>query len=132
MFDQLLQLVKDHVGTAPLAAAGIPPEQTDAVHQEIASHLSQGLQNQAAAQGGAENLLSMLSSSLQSGNLLTSSITGGLVGSLASKFGLPPAVTGAIAASLPGLLQRFANKTNDPNDMSLNREQVVGALSGRP
>ena len=29
---------------------------------------------------------------------------------LASKFGLPPSVTGAIAASLPGLLQKFSNK----------------------
>jgi hypothetical protein len=112
MFDQLLQMVKDHVGAAPLAAAGLAPEQADAVHQEIASHLSQGLQNQAAVQGGVGNLLSMLSSSLQSGNLVTSSITGGLVGSLASKFGLSPAVTGAIAASLPGLLQRFASQAN--------------------
>jgi len=114
MFDQLLQMVRDHVGTAPLAAAGLAPEQADAVHQEIASHLNQGLQNQAAVQGGVGNLLSMLSSSLQSGNLVTSSITGGLVGSLASKFGLPPAVTGAIAASLPGLLQRFATQANNP------------------
>jgi len=57
-----------------------------------------------------ENLLSMWSSSLQSGNLVTSSITGGLVGSLTSKFGLSPAVTGAIAASIPGLLQRFASR----------------------
>jgi hypothetical protein len=130
MFDQLLQMVKDHVGASSLTAAGISPEQADAVHQEIASHLNQGLISQAAAQGGAGNLLSMLSSSLQSGNLVASSITGGLVGSLAGRFGLPPAVTGAIAASLPALLQRFAAKACDPGDPSLNHEAVVGALSG--
>ena len=109
MFDQILQLVKDHIGNDPHAAAAIPPEQADAVHREIATHITNGLQNQPTpATGGG--LLSMLSGSLESGNLLTSSITGGLVGSLASKFGLSPAVTGAIAASLPGLLQKFTNR----------------------
>jgi hypothetical protein len=33
-----------------------------------------------------------------------------LVGSLGSKFGLGPAATGAIAAALPGLLQRFTQR----------------------
>jgi hypothetical protein len=36
MFDELLQLVKDHVSNNPQLAAAIPPEQADAIHQEIA------------------------------------------------------------------------------------------------
>jgi hypothetical protein len=116
MFDQILQLVKEHMAENPQVAAAIPPEQTDAVHQEIAAHLTNGI----AAVGGAENgiggaagaggLLSELEGSLASGNILTSSIAGGLVGSLGSKFGLGPAATGAIAAALPGLLQRFTQR----------------------
>jgi hypothetical protein len=113
MFDQLLALVKDHIGNDPQIAQHIPPEQADAVHQEIAGHVANGLQNQTAttAGGGFGGLLSQLTSSIQSGSPLTSAIEGGLVGVLGSKFGLGPAATGAIAAALPGLLQRYANRT---------------------
>jgi hypothetical protein len=108
MFDQILQLVKEHMAENPQVAAQIPPEQAEAVHQEIAAHLTNGLQGQAPVGGGG--LLSQLEGSLASGNILTSSIAGGLVGSLGSKFGLGPAATGAIAAALPGLLQRFTQR----------------------
>ena len=53
MFDQILQLVKDHFGNDPQASAAIPAGQEDEVHKEIATHINDGLQNQAAAQGGA-------------------------------------------------------------------------------
>jgi uncharacterized protein YidB (DUF937 family) len=79
-------------------------------------------------------MLSMLENSLTSGNPVANAIEGGLVSSLTSKFGLSPAVTGAIAASLPGLLQKFAHKANDPNDNSitpnsLNNTSGNGGLS---
>jgi hypothetical protein len=109
MFDQILQLVKEHLGNNPQVAAAIPPGQTDAVHQEIATHINNGIQNQSNSSGIGGNLLSEWENSLSSGNILTSAITGGLVSSLASKFGLPPIATGAIAAALPGLLQKYAN-----------------------
>jgi hypothetical protein len=111
MFDQILQLVKEHLDNNPQLTQNIPNEQADAIHREIATHINNGLQNQPAppASGG---LLTQFENSLNSGNLLTSSISGGLIGSLGSKFGLSPAITGAIAASLPGLLQRFAHRND--------------------
>jgi hypothetical protein len=56
-------------------------------------------------------LLSKLESGVASGSPVTSALEGGLVSSLTSKFGLPPSVTGAIAGALPGLLQKYAAKT---------------------
>jgi hypothetical protein len=112
MFDQILQMVKEHMGTTPETATVIPAEQADAIHQEIASHIHEGLQQPAAAQGGAAGILSQFENSLASGNLTSSVIAGGLVSSLASKFGLPPAATGAIAAALPGLMQKFLSKNS--------------------
>ncbi|MDR3713159.1 MAG: hypothetical protein P4L51_10120 [Puia sp.] len=115
MFDEILQLVKEHVGGNPQIAAAIPPEQADAIHHEIATHINDGLQNQAATPAaGGGGILSTLENSLSSGNLMTSSVVGGLIGSLGNKFGLPSAVTGAIAASLPGLVQRFTQKAANP------------------
>lgn len=125
MFDEILNLVKEHLGNNPQVANAIPAGQEDEVHKEIATHINNGLQQQASAQGGIGGLLSQLSGSLQSGNPITSAIEGGLVGSLGSKFGLPPAATGAIAAALPGLLKKFANKAADPNDNSITTDGLT-------
>jgi hypothetical protein len=142
MFEQILQLVKDHIGNDPNIAQHIPPEQADAVHQAIAEHVTNTLQSQPTegpaaqsplgglgaptdpgglagglggltgglgglTQGGLGGLVSQFTNSLQSGSPLAAAIEGGLVGTLGSRFGLGPAATGAIAAALPGLLQRL-------------------------
>lgn len=130
MFDQILQMVKDQIGGNTQVANAIPNGQHDAVHHEIATQVSQGLQNQAAAQGGVGGLLSQLTGAVQSGGPVVSAIEGGVLGSLGSKFGLPPAATGAIAAALPGLLQKFAHKANDPNDNSITPDSITNSISG--
>lgn len=130
MFDQILQLVKEHMGNDPQVAAHIPEEHADAVHEEIATHLTQGLQSQPAEQSGGGNLVSMLSGSLASGNLLTSSVVGGLVGSLAGKFGLGSAATGAIAAALPGLLQKFMNRGNEGQNPAAPGTNPLSGIGG--
>ena len=130
MFDKILDLVKQHLGNNPQVASAIPPGQADAVHNEIASHVTNGLATQAASQGGVGGLLSSLQGGLTSGSPVTSAIEGGLVSSLASKFGLPPMATGAIAAALPGLLQKFAHKANDPNDQSITPDSISKSLPG--
>ncbi len=113
MLDELVQLVKQHLGNNSQVASAIPADQADAVHNEIASHITNGLATQASQQGGMGGLLSQLESGMASGGALPSAIEGGLVSSLTSKFGLSPAVTGAIAGMLPGILQKFAAKAND-------------------
>ena len=117
MFDEILNLVKEHLGNNPEIASAIPAEHTDAVHNEIATHLANNLSNQPAAEsGGFGGLLSKLESNVASGGTATNAIEGGLVSSLAAKFGLPPSVTGAIAGALPGLLQKYmANKMHGNN-----------------
>ena len=111
MFDQILELVKEHIGNNPQIAAAIPPEQADAVHEEIANHINNSLQNQPTQPSFGGGILGQLADTLGSGNLLTNALEGGLVASLGSKLGLPAAATGAIAAALPGLLQKVAHKT---------------------
>jgi uncharacterized protein YidB (DUF937 family) len=128
MFDQILELVKEHLGNNPQVASAIPAEQQDAVHNEIASQVSNSLSQQ-ASQGGLGGLLSMIQGSMASGSPVTNAIEGGLVSSLTSKFGLPPSVTGAIAGALPGLLQKFAHKAADPNDQSITTESITKSIS---
>src|SRR4051812_7240781 len=115
MFNEILDLVKQHMGNNPTITSNIPPEKEDAVHREIASHVTNGIKNEASQQG-VGGLLSMLQNKVASGGAVTSAIEGGLISSLTSKFGLPPSVTGAIAGALPGILQKFAQKANNPTD----------------
>ena len=128
MFDQILDLVKQHMGSNPQVANAIPADKADAVHREIATQVQNGLAQGAATQGGVGGLLSMLQGGMASNSPVTSAIEGGLAGTLGSKFGLPPAVTGAIAAALPGLLQKFAHKANDPNDTSITPDSISKSL----
>jgi uncharacterized protein YidB (DUF937 family) len=130
MFDQILNLVKEHLGSNPQVASAIPPEKADEVHKEIASHVTNGLASEATQSGGVGGLLSKLQNGVSAGSPVTSAIEGGLVSSLANKFGLPPMVTGAIAAMLPGLLQKFVHKTNDPNDNSITTDSITKSLPG--
>ncbi|ALI99611.1 DUF937 domain-containing protein [Rufibacter tibetensis] len=130
MFDQILDLVKQQIGNNPQVASAIPPGQADAVNQEIAHQVTTGLASQAVSQGGVGGLMSMLQGGgMSAGNPVISSITNKVVSSLGSKFGLPPAATSAIAAALPALLQKFAHKTNDPNDNSITPGSITESLS---
>ncbi|MDB5019009.1 MAG: hypothetical protein JWQ28_136 [Pedobacter sp.] len=127
MFDQILNLVKEHIGGNPEVSSAIPAERQDEVHHEIANHIQDGLKSQTSGQGGAGGLLSSLTGG---GGGISSAITGGLTGSLASKFGLPASATAAITAAIPGLLQKFAHKANDPNDSSITPESLGSSLTG--
>jgi len=129
MFDEILSMVKDHLGNNPQVASAIPADQQDAVHREVATHVTNELKNQAALQGGAGGLMTKLQQEMSSGNPIVTAIEGGLAGSLLSKFGFSPMVTGAITASLPGLLQKFLHKANDPNDSSISKETINQSLS---
>jgi hypothetical protein len=110
MFEQMLQVVKEHFADHPELTSGLPAEQADNLHREVASQLTDHLQNQPAPANGFGGILNSVESAMGSGGLLTNAITGGLAGSLASKFGLSPVITGAIAATLPTLIQKFANR----------------------
>ena len=129
MLDEILNLVKEHFNANPEAAAAIPEDQKDAVHQEIANHITNTLATQAPQEGGIGGLLSKLQSGMASGGTMASAVEGGLAGTLANKFGLPPVITGAIAGILPGLLQKFANKVKDPNDSSVTESSLSDSLS---
>lgn len=129
MFDEILKMVKDHLGNNPEIANSIPADQQDAIHNEIATHVTNGIQAQAAASGGAGGLLDKLKNTVAGGGTVVNAIEGGLVGGLMSKFGLPASVTGAIAGALPSLLQKFLHKVNDPNDNSITQESINQSVS---
>ena len=111
MFDDILNAVKQEFGNHP-EITSLPPEQQEAIHNEIANHVNDTVQNQSvpATTSSGGGLLSGLEGMLTSGSPLSGALEGGLVGGLGSKFGLSPALTGAIAGALPSLIQRFTQR----------------------
>ncbi|MBO9619566.1 MAG: hypothetical protein J7539_11075 [Niabella sp.] len=112
MFDEILNAVKSQLADHPDIAGNVTPEQADAIHNEIANHINDTAA--AADQSSGGGILDTLKNAIGGGGTVTSAIEGGLINSLTTKFGLPPAVTGAISAALPGLLQKFANRGEQP------------------
>jgi hypothetical protein len=115
MFDQILQMVKEHLADNPQIAAAVPADQQEALHNEIAQHVA-GQVGAGTAGGllGGESSGGLLgaASGLLGGNAggLTNALGGGasgLVNTLSEKFGLSPEVSSAISASIPALLQKF-------------------------
>lgn len=59
-------------------------------------------------------------------------ISGNFMGSIMEKFGLNSQQAGGIAGSLlPSVLGGLINKTNDPNDKSLNIQDIFNKLSNK-
>lgn len=129
MFDEIVKLVKQQLGNNPQVAAAIPEDQQHEVSEHVATQISQQLATQSVQHGGIGGLLSQLQNAATSGSPVVNAIEGGIVGSLAGKFKLSPAVTGAIAAALPSLLQKLAHKANDPNDPSITHNGLGDMLS---
>ena len=131
MFDKILELAKEHFENNPELRSKLTDEQKDAVATEVATHLTTGLTNHEALPGGTGRILSLMEDAGSAGNPLTNAMEGGLINSLACKFGLSPAVTGAIAETLPGLLQKFALKAKDPNDKNITTKDITRPISDK-
>jgi hypothetical protein len=116
MFDDILKLVQDHLGNDPAVAAVIPADQADAIHNEIATRLTNAVGDQIPVDQSDRNadgdggMFGSLLNSATSGGSIGGAIEGGLVGTLTTKFGLSPEIAGAISGALPGLLQKMSNK----------------------
>ena len=129
MFDEIVKMVKDQIGNNPEVASSLPEGEKEAVSHEVAAQITQGLAQQAPQQGGIGGLLNQLQHAAGSGSPVVNAIEGGVLGSIGSKFGLSPAVTGEIAAALPVLLHKLAHKANDPNDNRITHDSLSESLS---
>ncbi len=131
MFDQLLQLVKENAGEAIINNPAIPNEQNDAAVETATDSIMDHLKGLA----GGGNLDSVMSLFQGSGNAadspVVSNISSGVAGDLMKKFGIDQGAASNIVQQLiPVVMNKFVNKTNDPNDKSIDLQGIIGSLSG--
>ena len=132
MFDQLLNLVKQQAGAAIIDNPAIPNERNDEAVGDVAGSITGGLQ-QALAGGQFKDVLRLLGG--QGGDLQTNPLAGQLSGnavsSLMEKFNLNQGQAGSIVSNLlPGVLNKFISKTNDPADNSIDLQGIFSSLTG--
>lgn len=132
MFDQLTDLVKQFGNEAVVNNTAVPNEQNEAVLNEannsIVSHLKEMVAN-----GNYTDIASMFNdeNSSNSSNIVVQQITEKLSGTLGEKFGLSPETSTGVAGNLiPKVLGSLIGKAKDPNDTSININDIIGSLSG--
>jgi hypothetical protein len=113
MFEEILRMVKEHFSNHPEISSEIPPEHADAVHREVADHITSqvaetpALRNDDQRRGGLGGVFDRLSDLTNSSAPAPEANQGGLKNRLSSKFGLSSFATNAIASALPMLIGRF-------------------------
>jgi hypothetical protein len=132
MFDNLLDLIKQHAGAAIIDNPAIPDQQNNAAISEAGNSIMDGLKKMIAS-GNTQDVVNLFNH--QGGDIANTpaaqQISGGFIQNLMSKFGLGEGAASGIAASLiPDVLQSLVHKTNDPNDNSFNIQSIVSSLVG--
>ena len=132
MFDQLLNLVKQQAGAAIIENPDIPNERNEEAVADVTGSLTGGLQ-QALAGGQFNDVLRLLGG--QGGDLqnnpLAGQLSGNAITSLMDKFNLNQGQAGNIVSNLlPGVLNQFISKTNDPSDSSIDLQSIFSSLTG--
>jgi len=130
MFENLINLVKEHAGDAIINNPAIPNEKNDAAIGATSEGIMDHLKN-LGANGGIGAITDLFKGGNIAQNPEISNIAGSVAGKLASNFGISADQAEGIAKNLiPQVMEKFVNKTNDPNDSSFDLQDVMGKLSG--
>lgn len=127
MLEQLQSLIRETGLSSVVQNRDVPDEHNEAVMQEAQHSILSGLQHMD---------MSQISQLIQQGGAAGSSeaatgMTSRFAGNIAEKFGINANIAQTIGASLiPSVLGKFFNKANDPNDNSLNLQDILGSLTG--
>lgn len=134
MLDALMNLVRQHAGEAVTNNPAIPSNQNENAMQAISGGILGGLQQQ--AQGPNLGSLIGMFTGQGGGNVQQSPVTQGVQQnvqqSLMERLGISPQVAMTIAtAVVPMILSKLAHKAQDPNDHSINQNEVLNTATGQ-
>ena len=132
MFDNLLNIVKEHAGEAIINNPAIPNEKNNDAIASTTNSIVDVLKNQLTSgnlssvtdlfKGGASNINASSINSVVNSKVATDLMT---------KFGIDSTQANGIAQKIiPVVMEKFVTKTNDPNDKSFDLNDIVSSLGG--
>lgn len=130
MLENLLQLVRESAGDAIIENPQIPNEQNDEAISATTNSIFNTLKGQ-VAENGVESLTSMFSRGTSGSGNIMEQVSSNTVTDLMNRFGIDSGAATNIAAKIiPTVMDKFVNKTNDPNDNSFDLQEIIGSLTG--
>jgi hypothetical protein len=130
MLETLMNLVRQQAGSAITNNAAIPGNKHEDAIQAVSGGILSGLQQQVQG-GGIGNLIGMLTGNSGAQQEVNQGVQKTVQDNLLQKLGISPQIAMSIAAAVvPMVLSKLSQKAQDPNDNSVNTNDVVGSLSG--
>ena len=132
MLENLQSLVKQYAGDAIINNPAIPNERNDEAVAATSNSIVAGLKD-AVSKGNIADVTNMFSGGENAAaqSALGQNIKGNVVQEMMQKYGLDQRKAGHIASTLiPVVMQKFVQKTNDPNDKSFDLNSIIRHLSG--
>lgn len=132
MLDQLIKIVKESAGDAIINNPAIPNEKNDLAINTAASSIFDNLKDQVGG-GGLSSLMDMFTGGgAASSGSIVDKLTSGVGKDLMAKLGIDQATAmGIVSQLIPVVMSKLKNKTNDPNDKSIDLEGIIGSLTGK-
>jgi len=133
MFEQLMNLVKQHSGEAVINNPAVPNEQNEEVMSAASGSIMDTLKGMMSG-GGAANVLNLFNNQNNGADVsnhpVTQNVSTNLVSTLMNKFNIGGDKAGGIANMLiPMVMSKLVSKTNDSNDSSFNIQGIFNSLS---
>ena len=129
MLENLSQLVRENVQESVVNNADIPNEHNEAVIQAASGSIFDSLKDQLSS-GNIGALTDIFNGNQAEGSQVATQASGSFVDKL-SGLGINADTAKSLASSIiPGIIAKFTQKTNDPNDSSFNIKDILGSLGG--
>lgn len=129
MLENLNQLVQDGAQDAIANNSDIPNEHNEAAVSAASSSIFDALKDHLTS-GNISGLVDSFKGGNVAGSSLVQDASAGFVDKLAG-LGIDSEAAKGIAASvIPGLVSKFVDKTNDPNDSSFDIKDIVSKVAG--
>jgi len=129
MLENLNELVRENVQDSVVNNTDIPNEHNEAVIQAASGSIFDTLKDQLTS-GNIGALTDIFNGNKAEGTQVAEQASGSFIDKL-SGLGINADTAKSLASSIiPGLIAKFTQKTNDPNDSSFNLKDVLGSLGG--
>ncbi|MEO8085651.1 MAG: DUF937 domain-containing protein [Bacteroidota bacterium] len=130
MFDELINLVKEHSGNAIINNTDVPNEKNDAVIHTTAGGIMDHLKNLAGS-GSLQSITDLLKGGNLAGNKEVTEMSHNIAKSISEKFGIDLSKSEGIVKNLiPTVMGSLSKKTHDPNDNSFTMDGILKSLTG--
>lgn len=135
MLEQLLVVIQEHSREAVVENKEIPDNLNEAVQQTLMESIQSGMTSATQSPQQLTALIDLFGKGARqqsvTGNPITDLIADNFVTNLGKKYGISESVSRMIAASvLPIVLSRFAQKTADSNDSSIDMNSIMKVVLG--